>query len=113
MIGQKSLGTLNYATRSIVSVHKIRSNEYNRHIKVVPLGDVNLFMLKAHSLETIFIAICILPKTGVNKDIVAVMSHGHELGQGWVPEDGIVWQANVGDVKVNELGAVVVGAVQK
>ena len=37
-----------------------------------------------------------------------MMSHGHELGQGWVPEDGIVWQANVGDVEVNELGAVVV-----
>ena len=24
------------------------------------------------------------------EDIVAVMGHGHELGQGWVPEDGIV-----------------------
>ena len=42
------------------------------------------------------------------EDIVAVMGHGHELGQGWVPEDGIVRQANVGDVEVNELGAVVV-----
>ena len=37
-----------------------------------------------------------------------MVSHCHELGQGWVPEDGIVWQANVGDVEVNELGAVVV-----
>ena len=37
-----------------------------------------------------------------------MVSYCHELGQGWVPEDGIVWQANVGDVKVNELGAVVV-----
>ena len=37
-----------------------------------------------------------------------MMSHCHELVQGWVPEDGIVWQANVGDVEVNELGAVVV-----
>ena len=37
-----------------------------------------------------------------------MMSHGRELGQGWVPEDGIVSQANVGDVEVNELGAVVV-----
>ena len=36
------------------------------------------------------------------------MSHGHEHGESWVPEDGIVWQANVGDVEVNELGAVVV-----
>ena len=66
MIGQKPLETLNYDTRSIVSVRKIRSNEYNRNIKVVPLGDVNLFMLKTRSLETIFIAICILPKSGVN-----------------------------------------------
>ena len=37
-----------------------------------------------------------------------MMSHCHELGQGWVPEDGIVWQANVGNDEVNELGAVVV-----
>ena len=42
------------------------------------------------------------------EDIVAMMSHGHELGQGWIPEDGIVRQANVSDVKVNEHGAVVV-----
>ena len=34
--------------------------------------------------------------------------HYHELGQGRISEDGIVWQANVGDVEVNELGAVVV-----
>ena len=37
-----------------------------------------------------------------------MMSHGHELGQSWVPEDGIVRQANVRDVEVNELGVVVV-----
>ena len=37
-----------------------------------------------------------------------MMSHNHELGQGWVPEDGIVRQADVRDVKVNELSAVVV-----
>ena len=37
-----------------------------------------------------------------------MMGHGHELGQGWVPEIGIVLQANVSDVEVNELGAVVV-----
>ena len=37
-----------------------------------------------------------------------MMSHGHELGESWVPEDGVVWQANVGDVEVNELGAVIV-----
>ena len=40
------------------------------------------------------------------------MSHGHELGQGWVPEDGIVRQANVRDVEVNELGAVVVALLE-
>ena len=39
-----------------------------------------------------------------------MMSHGHELGESWVPEDGVVWQANVGDVEVDELGAVVVRA---
>ena len=37
-----------------------------------------------------------------------MVSHCHELGQGWVPEDGVVWQENVGDVEVDELGAVVV-----
>ena len=41
------------------------------------------------------------------EDIVAVMGHGYELGQGWVPEDGIVWQADVRDIKANELCAVV------
>ena len=37
-----------------------------------------------------------------------MMSYRHELGQGWIPEDGIVWKANVSDIEVNELGAVVV-----
>ena len=32
----------------------------------------------------------------------------HELGQGRVPEDGVVREANAGDVKVDQLGAVVV-----
>jgi hypothetical protein len=36
------------------------------------------------------------------------VSHYHELGQGCVPEDGVVWQMDVGDVEVDELGAVVV-----
>ena len=36
------------------------------------------------------------------------MSHDHELGQSWVPEDGIVRQADACDVEVDELGAVVV-----
>ena len=42
------------------------------------------------------------------EDIVAVMGHRHELGQGWIPEDGVVWQVDVGDVEVDELGAAVV-----
>ena len=42
------------------------------------------------------------------EDIVAMVRHCHELGQSWVPEDGIVWQADVSDVEVNELGAVIV-----
>ena len=36
-----------------------------------------------------------------------MLGHCHELGQGRIPEDGIVWQADVRDVKVDELGAVV------
>ena len=31
----------------------------------------------------------------------------HELGEGRIPEDGIVWEADVGDVEVDQLGAVV------
>ena len=31
----------------------------------------------------------------------------HELGQGRIPEDGIVRQADVRDVEVDELGAVI------
>ena len=42
------------------------------------------------------------------EDVVAVMSHGHELGESWVAEDGVVRQANLGDVEVDELGTVVV-----
>ena len=42
------------------------------------------------------------------EDIVTMVSHRHELGQHWVPKDGIVRQANVSDVEVNELGVVVV-----
>ena len=36
-----------------------------------------------------------------------MMSHCHKLGQSRISEDGIVWQANVGNVEVNELGTVV------
>ena len=42
------------------------------------------------------------------EDVVAVVGHRHELGQGWVPEDGVIRQTDVGDVEVDELGAVVV-----
>ena len=36
-----------------------------------------------------------------------MVSHCHELGQGRIPKDGIVWQTNVGNVEVDELGTVV------
>ena len=36
-----------------------------------------------------------------------MVSHCHELGQGWISKDGIVWQENVGNVEVNELDTVV------
>ena len=36
-----------------------------------------------------------------------MMGNRNELGQGWIPEDGIVRQADVRDVEVDELGAVV------
>ncbi len=41
------------------------------------------------------------------EDVVAVMGDCHELGQGRIPEDGVVRQADVRNVKVDELGAVV------
>ena len=41
-----------------------------------------------------------------------MVSHCHELGQGWVPEDGVVWKANLGDVEVNDLSAVVVALAE-
>ena len=37
-----------------------------------------------------------------------MVSHCHKLGRCWIPKDGIVRQANVSDVEVDELGAVVV-----
>ena len=36
-----------------------------------------------------------------------MVSYGHELGQRGVLKDGVVWKANVGNVEVDELGAVV------
>ena len=41
-----------------------------------------------------------------------MVSYGHELGQRWVAKDGVVRQANVGDVEVDELGVVVVACVE-
>ena len=42
------------------------------------------------------------------EDIVAVVGCCHELVEGRIPEDGIVWEADVGAlVEVDELGAVV------
>ena len=41
-----------------------------------------------------------------------MVSYGHELGQRWVPKDGVVRQANVSDVEVDELGAVVVTCLE-
>ena len=41
-----------------------------------------------------------------------MVGYCHELGQCWVPEDGVVWQTNVGDVKVDELGVVIVAPAE-
>ena len=41
------------------------------------------------------------------EDVVAVVSDGHELVQGWIPEDGVVLQTDVRDVEFDELGAVI------
>ena len=47
------------------------------------------------------------PATSWHLEDVVAMSHCHKLGQSRVPKDGILWQANVGNIKVNELGTVV------
>ena len=36
-----------------------------------------------------------------------MVGDGHELGQGWIPEDGVVRQTDVRDVEVDELSVVV------
>ena len=59
MIGRKPLGILNSATWNTIAAPKMESDDDNLNIKVVPLGDVKLFMLKTLSL-------CTLPKSGVN-----------------------------------------------
>jgi hypothetical protein len=38
------------------------------------------------------------------EDIEAMMRCCHKPCQGWVAENGIVWQRNVGDVEVEALG---------
>ena len=40
-------------------------------------------------------------------EVVGVVGHRHELGEGGVAEDGVLGQANVRDVEVDQLGAVV------
>ena len=37
-----------------------------------------------------------------------MVGYRHELGQGRIPEDGILWQVDVGDIEVDEFSAVVV-----
>ena len=41
-----------------------------------------------------------------------MVGHRHELGQGWIPEDGIVRQVDVGNVEVDELGEIVVALAE-
>ena len=41
-------------------------------------------------------------------EVVGRMIRRHELGQSWVPENGVVREVDAGDVKVDQLGAVVV-----
>jgi hypothetical protein len=64
--GRKALGTLNSATRSTVSAPKMGLDDDNLNIKVVPLGDVKLFMLKTLSLEAISFSFYAVPKSDVN-----------------------------------------------
>ena len=42
------------------------------------------------------------------ENVVAMMCHSHEPCRSQIPKDGVVWEANVGDVEVDELSAVVV-----
>ena len=41
-----------------------------------------------------------------------MVGNHHELGESGVAEDGVVGQLHVGDVKVDELGAVVVAGAK-
>ena len=45
-------------------------------------------------------------------EVVGRMGRYHELGQSWVPKDGVVWEADVGDVEADQLGAVVVACAE-
>ena len=40
-------------------------------------------------------------------EVVGVVGHRHELGEGGVAEDGVVGQADVRDIEVDQLGALV------
>ena len=66
MIGRKPLGMFNSVTRSITSATEMRSNSDKLNIKVIPLSDLKLCMLKTLSLEAILLAFCTLPKSDVN-----------------------------------------------
>ena len=46
----------------------MESDDDNLNIKVVPLGDVKLFMLKTLSLEAISFSFYVMPKSGVNME---------------------------------------------
>ena len=48
----------------------MRSDGYDLNIKVVPLGDVKLSMLKTLSLEAISFSFYVMPKSGVNTCVV-------------------------------------------
>lgn len=45
-------------------------------------------------------------------DVVARMRRHHELGEGWETQDGVVREADVGYVEVDELGSVVVAGAE-
>ena len=45
-------------------------------------------------------------------EVVGRMSRCHELGQSWVPENGVVREADAGDVEVDQLSAVVVARAE-
>ena len=45
-------------------------------------------------------------------EVIGRVSRRHELGESWVPEDGVVREADAGDVEVDQLSAVVVARAE-